>query len=143
MFGSGSICSRPSAAVILAIASFASVGCTRSQMVEISGKVTLDGAPLSDGTIHFEPAEAPGPRAGAVIHDGAYKLRLLPGSKLVRIEGFIVTGERPFNPSDPNSAMIPTKESIVPDMYNGHSTLKCDVGAATNSQDFALVRQKS
>jgi hypothetical protein len=39
--------------------------------------------------------------------------------------------------------MIPTKESIDPDMYNGHSTLTCDVGAASSSQDFTLVSPKS
>ena len=78
----------------------------RSEMVEISGKVTLDGAPLADGTIHFEPAEKSGPRAGAVIHGGTYKLRLLPGSKVVRIDGFKSRDwrSRPFNPSDPTIA---------------------------------------
>ncbi len=107
-------------------------------MVELSGQVTLDGAPLADGAIRFEPAGNAGPSAGAVIHDGGYKLLLRPGNKTVRIEGFKTVGERPFNPADPNSAMVPTKESIVPNKYNGQSILTCDVGPAGGMQNFEL-----
>jgi hypothetical protein len=131
------------AAVFAAIFVLATVGgCQHSDTVEITGKVTLDGAPLADGTIHFDPIDKSGPRAGTIIRDGAYKLRLRPGNKTVRIDGFRIVGERPFNPGDPNSAMIPTKESIVPDKYNGQSTLSCDVGPAGGEQNFELVGAK-
>jgi hypothetical protein len=111
-------------------------------MVELAGMVTLDGTPIADGTIRFEAADKGGPTAGAVIRDGAYKLLLRPGPKTVRIDGFKTVGQRPFNPADPNSAMIPTKESIVPDKYNGQSILTCDVGAVPGTQNFELVGPK-
>ncbi len=104
--------------------------------------VTLDGTPLADGTIHFDPVDKSGPRAGTIVRDGVYKLQMRPGSKTVRIDGFKTVGERPFNPGDPNSAMVPTKESIVPDKYNGRTILTCDVGAAGGKQDFVLDSAK-
>jgi len=79
-----------------------------------SGRVTLAGKPLDQGTISFEPQQQPGFAGGAVILDGRYEVPaekgLPPGKYLVRIystEGGGVTqpAAGPPGPPIPNSRM--------------------------------------
>jgi hypothetical protein len=109
-------------------------GCSSGGMVEIHGQVTFDGAVLEDGAIRFEPLSGGGPSAGAVVQHGAYRVRLAAGEKTLRIERFKTVGQRPFNPSDPNSAMIPTKEVRM-------STSTCNVPATGGPLDLNVVGQ--
>jgi hypothetical protein len=55
----------------------------------ISGKVTLKGQPLKEGTIQFVPADGTGTQAVLYITDGAFKAErkdgLLPGKYVIRI----------------------------------------------------------
>jgi hypothetical protein len=71
-------------------------GCGAS--TPIQGTVTLDGHPVSDGSISFEPADGAGPSFGAAITEGRFQVsREAPvtgGTKRVRIRGSIKTGKR-------------------------------------------------
>ena len=81
---------RPSSVVLL-LAVVA--GCGPSNPLgrqTVSGKVTLDGAPLDQGTIAFSPVSTTeGVSSGMVIKDGEYSIPtvrgLPPGKYLVRI----------------------------------------------------------
>jgi hypothetical protein len=112
--------------------------CQRSNMVEIAGKVTINGKPLNEGTITFAPRNQPGPTAGTTVKNGGYSLRLFPGSKSVRIEGFRVVGERRAELAGPDSRMVPVKEQILPAKYNRQSSLSCEVESAGNDYHFLL-----
>ena len=78
--------------VLSLTAILAAGGCSRSSngRLEISGKVTLDGAPLDQGLISFNAAQGKLPSAGAVIVGGAYHMPaekgLLPGEYKVAID---------------------------------------------------------
>jgi hypothetical protein len=78
--------------VILCLVVTASCGSAER---EVRGTVTVDGAPLETGTIHFQPnqnGEVEG--SGAAVNGGQFKLaeNLLPGSYKVAVEGFKKTG---------------------------------------------------
>src|SRR5256885_16650433 len=65
------------AAVALALS--AASCSSENTLVTISGKVTLDGAPLPDGDILFMPANPQFGSEAAKIKDGAYQAIVRPG----------------------------------------------------------------
>lgn len=55
----------------------ASIGCGPNDPLgrrAVSGTVTLDGAPLADGTISFQPTEQGATSSGAMISQGKYAI---------------------------------------------------------------------
>jgi hypothetical protein len=74
------------------------VGCSGDGRRPVSGSVTVDGDPLEDGIIRFEPlAGTPGSGSGTAIVSGRYALPaekgLFPGKFRVRIESHQLTGK--------------------------------------------------
>lgn len=94
----------PLCALLLVLAT----GCGGSTRVQ--GTVSLDGVPLSDGSISFEPADGAGPSFGAAIANGRFQVPaqtpVTAGTKRVRIRGSIKTGKQvPAGPPHPPSTM--------------------------------------
>lgn len=114
-------------------------GCHRGGLAPVSGKVTVDGVPLVDGTINFESVDRLQPTAGGVVHEGNYAVSMTPGPKIVRIQGFKVVGQRPLNPSDPHGPMMPLKKQILPEQYNVKSTLRFDASPVGGEKSFELM----
>jgi hypothetical protein len=59
-------------------------GCTKTgpQLTEVRGKVTFRGAPVSQGTVCFQPATRGGtsrPAVAVISEDGSYELHAFPG----------------------------------------------------------------
>lgn len=110
----------------------------------ISGKITLDGKPLEQGTIAFQPlVEKGGVSAGAVIAAGGYSIKaekgLTPGKYRVRInasEG----GPAAATDQPPGPTPAQTPKSLIPPKYNTQSELVAEVTeAGPNQFDFDLV----
>ncbi|QDU74459.1 hypothetical protein Pan97_14670 [Bremerella volcania] len=100
----------------------------------VTGTVTLDGQPLTEGEIIFESAEdaAAGiPPAIGKIENGKYEVKAAPGTKKVSISVKV-----PDGPADV-TGLQPTKETI-PAKYNAKTTLTSDVTEGKNTADFAL-----
>src|SRR5688500_13296358 len=76
-----------------------STGCgAGGDLGSISGTITVDGAPVEIGTIHFRPADAPDSRgAGASIEAGRFQLPtehgLKPGKYEVSVQASQKTGQ--------------------------------------------------
>lgn len=101
----------------------------------VSGKVTLDGVPLPEGTISFDAGDGAVP-GNATVRDGAYTLTAKPGKNRVVIRAFrvdpkITISTDPIRPID-------GRVNYLPAIYNDKTTLSADVGA-TKTFDFALV----
>ena len=127
---------------IIAILSL--TGCGSSDRIPINGVVTLNGKPLSEGSISLEPVDGVGPTAGGKITDGKYALTdeaaPLAGKKTVRISGAFKTGRRiPAGPPLPPGTMVDEIGVRVPGTYNQKSTLTCEVSRDGVKQiDFNL-----
>lgn len=139
-------------AFALFLVASAAIGCggkSGPEKAVVSGKVTLDGAPVETGSIAFIPTGATkGPVAGAVIEQGTY--RTSPGGGPVigahRVE---ITAHRPGKgapaagavgaTAGPSAAAAtPNLEAYIPKQYNKESTLTLDVKSGKNEQDFEL-----
>ncbi len=132
-------------------------GCGGGSGVAVSGKVSLDGQPVKDGTIQFVPVDGTqGPSAGGTIKDGSYSIPAdggpLPGKHRVEISSFVDVKEatskelagalfgRPSS-DQPKEAQVQTlRKNVVPAKFNETSELKADVPkAASHEANFSLT----
>ncbi|MGL4944216.1 MAG: hypothetical protein ACRC46_13625 [Thermoguttaceae bacterium] len=113
-------------------------GCTPApEGTKLSGRVTLDGAPLNGGQISLVDIKTNEPVGGG-IKGGSYSLHIKPGEKSVQITATRVTGKVPRDPRAPNGEMIESTEQYIPAAYNSKSTLRVTVGDKSLTQDFEL-----
>lgn len=122
-------------AVALTVATL--LGCG-SRVATVSGKVTLDGQPVANGTIAFVPADGATASAEAKIKDGYYSLQMPPGRKRVQISAMKVTGQRVVYEGDPKSPVVDNVEEIIPPQYNAATTLTCEAPGGSAKQNFEL-----
>jgi hypothetical protein len=117
------------AAVALLVLAVVMTGCSRRfPMAEVSGKVTLDGKPLSDATVMFVP-EKGFAAAGTLQPDGTFRLISgRPGNGAV-----IGSHKVAVMPADPLKAHFPAK-------YQNAETsgFSVEVKAGKNSFEFDL-----
>jgi hypothetical protein len=111
-------------------------GCGQS-MATISGKVTVDGAPLEKGTIAYVPAEGTGAPATVEVVNGAYQAQMTPGKKLIQISAPKVIGKRKeYN--GPNAPEVEISEESLPEKYNSKSELTFDAKGGANTKDWQV-----
>ncbi len=121
--------------LLLAVA----VGCGGANRAEVSGRVTLDGKAVEDGTISFLPlGEPPGPSAWGQITAGNYSIPALQGpavgANLVKIHWPRKTGRK--TRYDPNMDEF---EEAVPNRYHRNSELKVNLKPGKNEANFQLL----
>lgn len=120
--------------VILVITSV--VGCGDSDIGRVSGTVRLDGKPLPDATVEFQPEDG-SPSYGLTDRRGRYELMYLPkmpgaevGQHTVRVTTYDwVTNE------DGSKSELP---ELVPPRYNVKSQLRYEVKSGTQTFDIEI-----
>ena len=116
----------------------------------VSGKVTLDGVPLSQGSISFEPQSASAAEAavnaGTVVENGQYEIPahqgLLPGTYKVSISASQQSGSTSTNPIEAmnQASQQQAATELVPEKYNVNSELSIEVKDDGPGQfDFELL----
>jgi hypothetical protein len=118
----------------LTVAAMAGCADTAPKTCEVSGTVTWNGQPLSEGTVIFDAADgAPVSDSGQVVA-GKYRLHVKPGRKLVRFYADRETGK--FNQVMGQME----RESYIPERYNVRTEHVVDVvPGGKNRWDFALT----
>jgi hypothetical protein len=120
------------------LAAFA--GCGSQLGATVSGKVTLDGAPLTSGDVMFTPT-GKGPAAGGSIDSsGSYQLATGTDSGLPPGEYKVtVVATKPAPPAAANQPP-PAPIPITPPKYGRPETtdLKVTVAAGSNTIDLTL-----
>jgi hypothetical protein len=116
-------------------------GCGGKPPIRIDGNVTLDGEPLAEGSISFEPVDGQGTVTGGPITAGRYTVEgdpaFTPGEKRVRIVGVRKTGRRLPNP-EAKGEFIDEVEMHIPREYNTDSQLTVRIAEGPNQHDFQL-----
>jgi hypothetical protein len=124
-------------------------GCGDSNggLLAISGKITVNGEPLKDGQIIFEPLDkGNGSSSGAPIKDGAYDIKrvngLKPGKYLVRIT--CGDGKTPPNVHEagaPGGSTNIVSFDLIPPEFGVKSTQEVEVkNGGSNHFDFAIPK---
>jgi hypothetical protein len=121
-------------------------GCSQDGMVSVSGTVTLDGKPLTDGVIMFLPTGTEGNTASTTITNGKYSVRVSPATMLVRIiaERLYTEDEikelraNPMFNNDPMFNPNNMKKQYLPEIYNERTAIKEDIKENTKNLNFDL-----
>jgi hypothetical protein len=83
----------------------------------VTGRVTLDGQPIAQGTIQFRPgSSAGGSIVTLAIKNGHFEGRAIPGLRRVAFSAPVVTGQRPQQDAPLAAPQEDTTESI-PERY--------------------------
>jgi hypothetical protein len=114
------------------------IGCDSGSYARVSGKVTVDGAPLASGAIRLVPLDGKSPTAGAEIEDGEFLIDKAPVTA-VRVEIFAprVVGKRKAY-DEPQSPLIDVTKESLPEKYNIRSELKKELIKGDNEFNFDL-----
>jgi hypothetical protein len=136
------VTTRLRAAALAALAVLAGCGGGGS----VSGKVTLDGQPLTSGTVTFHPVGS-GPTAiGTIGTDGRYELRIgddrsvPPGDYLVTVEATEAVTSEPS--AAPAKGPPPPPRRLTPEKYAEKDTtdLRFTVKSGGNTIDLPLKK---
>lgn len=130
------------AAVLLAAGCGGGDGKNRQ---EVSGRVTVDGAPLANGLIEFQPKDPSGPTpCSAPIKDGQFRVEKAvgpaPGEYLVRINVTGRTDAIPVPEGHKGPPPVPKDwmPPPLPERYNVTTELKATIVAGKNEVNFEL-----
>lgn len=115
---------------ILAFVSLAGCGPSGPARYPISGEVTLDGQPLSEGLILFYPADNKLDADTAPIANGKFSLTATSGAKRVEIEATKPSDKE--EPSAIDGKPVRQRISLIPSRYKRNQLLKAEVIAGSN-----------
>ena len=112
----------------------------------LSGQVTYDGQPVSNGNIGFIASDAStGKSAGCEVVDGRYQIPryegLLAGTYKVVIYAERPTG-RKLQADEGSSEMVDELEQYIPEIYNARSTLTVEISSDREDLNFDLEKPK-
>jgi hypothetical protein len=117
-------------------------GCNGQGIVPVSGRITLDGRPLANAVVLFEPNDDrhnPGMGStGETDADGRYELRQIQPDRAGAVVGRHRVSIR---------TAVHGKErdghELIPAVYNTDSKLECDVpSGGRHDADFTLFSKK-
>jgi hypothetical protein len=112
-------------------------GCRKKETYRVSGKVTFNGAAVSNGEIQLLPADQNAAPAAGQIENGQYHLQAKPGPKRVSIRA-----ARKIEQKIPGSLGAPYQD-YIPAQFNSESTLTAEVQANDeNHLDFDLKTEE-
>jgi hypothetical protein len=121
-------------AIVVLLVCIAALGCGGSGTgASLYGKVTLDGAPIEQGTLQFVPSDGKGQPVGANVVAGAYQVDDVPaGPVAVNIDARKQTGVMDIG----SGRTAPKLESIIPDKYS--QGISIEVKRGKREQNFEL-----
>ncbi len=125
--------------LVLGAAILSAAGCGgRADIGSVTGTITLDGQPLVDAVVTFEPGVGGAPSRAITDSRGHYQLRYtreILGAKV----GQHVVSVSTFRAANPDAEPPrPAVAERVPPRFNGDTELRADVAAGGNRIDFTL-----
>ena len=119
--------------VVVDFAGCAQQAADLPDVAPVSGTVTMDGSPLADVLVTFEPTTGQFSQ-GKTDASGKYEL-----SYINNVKGAVL-GAHKVSITTPSEAEGPgdVKDDPIPAKYNAETTLTAEVKAGENTCDFAL-----
>jgi hypothetical protein len=97
------------------------------ELFPVTGTVTFDGEPISEGRILFRADGGTGKGYGGDIKDGTYTLETVSGSMKVEITASRIVPGKFGEAASPDEDPPPLSEMYIPEIYNTKSTLTAEV----------------
>ena len=113
-------------------------GCSDGAgLADVTGSITVDGAPAEKGSITFIPDDGKGPTAGGEIVAGRYAARVPVGTSKVQVRIPKVVGHKKLynTPDSPSQDLL---AEVLPERYNTKTELRLEVKPGKNEKDWEL-----
>ena len=134
-----------SSVALLILALFTASGCGPSgpTRAEVSGVVSLNGTPVSEGSINFFPTDGnTGPEAGGAIREGKYHIPRAQGPVIgknrIELRSFQKSGRKIQDPTAPQGTLTEEITNVFPAEFNKESTLVREVQKGKNEMPFEI-----
>ena len=128
-------------AALAALLMLSAVGCGGPAVGIVTGTVMMDGQPLKEGLIRFEPTGPNAQPTDVPIIDGKYTVTLLPGEAKVTIRANKVVGKAKMYDTADSPTVDKTVELIDP-QFNDNSTLRLTVTPGQQTKDWEVKKRK-
>jgi hypothetical protein len=121
------------ACFVILMACFAGCGKSGAELAPVSGRVNVDGQPMENVDVTFQPDEMRPASYGRTDRDGHYELGYKRGVQgaLLGQHTVRITVERSLVPNPPHIAA----------QFNSQSTLRREVNAGKNEFDFDVTTE--
>jgi hypothetical protein len=129
---------RSAFACLFLCSGFLLTGCSESSTHgTVHGTVTLDDAPLAEGTVEFFPEDKTSQTAAAIVSEGKFTATVPIGSMRVKFSAPKVVGQRKMYDS-PDSPKVDIVHELLPPRYNIQTELTLDVQLGSQDAPFEL-----
>jgi len=128
-------------AAFAALLVLSAVGCGGPAVSTVTGTVTVDGQPLKEGLIRFEPTGPNARPTDVPILDGKYTVTLLPGEAKVSIRANKVVGKTKMYDT-PDSPTVDKTVELIDAEFNDNSTLRLTVTSGPQTKDWEVKKRK-
>jgi hypothetical protein len=98
------------------------LGCSNGK-ASVTGSVTIDGQPVTSGSVTFVKQGGELAREGAVIQGGSFHATVPPGTYKLELNGQKVIGKRKQKAFDGTDEEVEITEEAFPPRYNTKSEL--------------------
>ncbi len=127
--------------LIVALLSLSGCGGDGPERAEVRGRVLLDGEPIQEGIINFEPTEGTqGPGTGGSIKEGSYHLPRhqgpVIGKNRVVLRAFRQSKQKIQDPTAPPGTLVYARVQVFPPEYSDKSTIVKVIQHGSNELDF-------
>lgn len=131
--------SRTSVLCLLLFALVGLTGCNGdAPKGTVNGTVTLDGQPLNDGTVNFDPVDGKSQTASANIKDGKFTASVPLHTMKVSFSAPKILGKKKMYDT-PDSPTVDEVGELIPEKYNVKSELKITVKSGIQEEKYDLT----
>ena len=127
--------------LLAAALALAATGCGSGDgLQKVTGKVSYDGQPISEGRILFRNTTGDQKAYSGAITEGRYEVMCEPGTMRVEVTAMrVVPGKFQQGPGG-DKDRVPATEMYIPAKYNSESKLTAEVKTSANDVPFDLTK---
>lgn len=108
----------------------------------VNGVITMDSTPVASGVVTLVKDGSPVVREGAIIKDGAFQIRLAPGTYKLELTGQKIIGKRKQKGFDGQDEEVELTGELFPERYNLKSELTQEIHPGKNEVKLDLKGTK-
>jgi len=114
--------------------------CGRKHETTVTGKITLNGKPLSKGEAKFYAVQGGACAYGGIQPDGSYEIHAPGGGEIAPGDYLVTVVAADLLPVDPRTK-LPGRKIITPRRHGDVKTtdLRCTISLGKNQIDFDLI----